>query len=120
MIVLDPDLYAWRAAEAQAICAFYIGKQAEAFTLRRRLLARPDIPDGDRQRIAGNRDLSVPTMLEAAASYPDVLARNLVAGPHDSEITVSLVAGPDQAATEQTLNSFLHCCTDVYGSDASW
>jgi hypothetical protein len=52
-------------------------------------------------------------MLEAASSYPDVLARNLIAGPHDSEVTVSLVAGADRAATEQTLNSFLNCCTDV-------
>src|SRR6185437_5967901 len=26
---------------------------------------------------------------------------------------VTLVAGPDRAGTEQTLNSFLHCCTDV-------
>ena len=113
MIVPHPDLYAWRAAEVQAICAYYIGKQAEAFTLCRRLLARPDILDGDRQRIAGNRDVSVPTMLEAASSYPDLLARNLIAGPHDAEVTVSLVAGADRAATEQTLNSFLHCCTDV-------
>ncbi len=37
----------------------------------------------------------------------------LIAGPPDAEVTVSLVAGADRAATEQTLNSFLHCCTDV-------
>ena len=37
----------------------------------------------------------------------------LVAGPGDAEVTVSLVAGPDRETTEQTLNSFLHCCTDV-------
>jgi hypothetical protein len=111
--VPHPDIYTWRSAEVQAICAFYIGKQTEAFMLRRCLLARPDIPDGDRQRIARNRDLSVPTMLEAVSTYPDVLARNLIAGPRDAEVTVSLIAGPDRAATEQTLNSFLHCCTDV-------
>ena len=113
MIVPHPDLYTWRAAEVKAICANYIGKQAEALTLCRRLLARPDIPDGDRQRMAGNRDVSVPTMLHAASSYPDLLARNLIAGPHDTEVTVSLIAGPDRAAAEQTLNSFLNCCTDV-------
>jgi tetratricopeptide (TPR) repeat protein len=113
MTVPHPDIYTWRSAEVQAICAFHIGKQVEAFTLRRCLLARRDIPDGDRQRIARNRDLSVPMMLEAVSSYPDVLARNLIAGPYDSEVTVSLVAGADRAATEQTLNSFLHCCTDV-------
>jgi hypothetical protein len=49
----------------------------------------------------------------AASSYPDVVAGSLVAGAPDAEVTVSLVAGPDPAATEQTLNSFLHCCTDV-------
>ncbi|MGB6512857.1 MAG: hypothetical protein WBF57_07710, partial [Mycobacterium sp.] len=113
MIVPHPDIYTWRAAEVKAICANYIGKQAEAFTLCRRLLARPDILDGDRQRMAGNRDVSVPTMLEAASAYPDSLARNLISGPHDSEVTVTLVAGADRAAAEQTLNSFLNCCTDV-------
>jgi hypothetical protein len=113
MIVPDPDLYSWRAAFQQAVCATGIGKQAEAFTLSRRLLARPDIPDDDRQGIAGLRDLSVPAMLQAASSYPDGLAPKLIAGPNDAEVTVSLVAGPDPATTEAALNSFLHCCTDV-------
>src|ERR1700692_115899 len=36
-----------------------------------------------------------------------------IAGPRDAEVAVSLVAGPDLSVTEQTLNSFLHCCTDV-------
>ena len=81
--------------------------------LSRGLLARPDIPDDDRCRIAANRDFSVPAMIEAASSYPDVLVDSLVAGPRDAEVTVSLVAGPDREDTEQTLNSFLHCCTDL-------
>ncbi|MFZ0905010.1 MAG: hypothetical protein WAN71_14300, partial [Mycobacterium sp.] len=113
MTIPHPDLYAWRTTFQQLVCAYHIDKQAEAFTLSRRLLARADIPDSDRQGIASIRDLSVPTMLEAASTYPDVLARNLIAGPCDAEVTVSLIAGPDRAATEQTLNSFLHCCTDV-------
>jgi hypothetical protein len=112
-LFVNAAIHVWRATEEQAICAFYIGKQAEAFTLCRRLLARPDIPDDDRQRIARNRDFSVPTMIEAASSYPDVLVGNLTEGPRDGEVTVSLIAGPDRAGTEQTLNSFLHCCTDV-------
>jgi hypothetical protein len=52
-------------------------------------------------------------MIEAAAAYPDALVQRLVAGPRGAEVVVSLVAGPDRAATELTLNSFLHCCTDV-------
>ena len=70
LFVRDADVYAWRATDEQAVCASWIGKHAEAFTLCRRLLARPDIPDADRQRIAANRDFSVPAMIEAAVIVP--------------------------------------------------
>ena len=112
-LFVDAAVYAWRATDEQAICASWIGKRAEAFVLCRRLLARPDIPDNERQRIAVNRDVDVPAMLEAASSYPEALARGIVAGSSAAEVTVSVIAGPDLATTEQTLNSFLHCCTDV-------
>ena len=95
----------------------------KAFTLWRQLLAFPDIPDGDRQRIAANRDEAVPAMIEAASNYPDPLVRNSIAAPgrvhahhrreSDAEVTVSLIAGPDLVATQQALNSFLNCCIDV-------
>jgi tetratricopeptide (TPR) repeat protein len=113
MTIPNPDLYAWRATFQQLVCAYHIDEQAEALTLSRRLLARPDIPDDDRQGIASIRDLSVPTMLKAASAYPDGLARNLIAGPRDAEVTVSLIAAAVRADIEQTLNSFLNCCTDV-------
>jgi tetratricopeptide (TPR) repeat protein len=113
MLVPYPDIYAWRAADAQAKAAFCIGEHPEAFTLWQRLLARPDLPDYERQRIAGNRDQAVPAMLEAVSCYPGPLARNLIAEPRDAEVTVSLIAGPDLVATQQTLNSFLNCCGDV-------
>ncbi len=113
MMRVDSAIYAWRATDEQAVCASWIGKHVEAFTLCRRLLARPDLPEGGRQRIAGNRDFSVPAMIEAASSYRSALVSSLAAGPVDAEVAVTLVAGPDQATTEQTLNSFLHCCTDV-------
>ncbi len=107
------DIYAWRATDEQAVCASWIGRHAEAFTLCRRLLARPDLPEPDRQRIAANRDFSVPAMIEAAAPYPEALVQSLAAGPGEGEVTVSLVAGPDRQTTEQTINSFLNCCLDV-------
>jgi glycosyltransferase involved in cell wall biosynthesis len=107
------EVYVWRALDEQAVCAFWIGKQAEAFMLCRRLLALPDVPDGDRQRIAGNRDFSVPALLEAASSYPDELVRRLVAGAGEAKVVVSLVAGPDCESTERAVNSFLNCCIDV-------
>jgi hypothetical protein len=107
------EVCAWRASDEQAICAYGIGKQAEAFTLCRRLLARPDLPDPDRQRIAANRDFSVPAMIEAASPYPEALVQSLAADPGEGDVTVSLVAGPNPETTEQTLNSFLNCCLDV-------
>ena len=112
-VIFVSDVHAWRAIDEQAVCASWIDKPAEAFTLYRRLLARPDLPDDDRQRIAGNRDLCAPTMIEAASSYPEALVQRLLAGPGETEVVVSLLAGPDRASTEHTLNSFLNCCTDV-------
>ncbi len=113
MLVPYPDIYAWRAADAQAKAAFCIGEHPEAFTLWHWLLARPDIPDSERQRIAANRDEAVPAMFDAVSSYPDTLVRNLIAVPGDPDVTVSLIAGPDLVATQRTLNSFLNCCGDV-------
>ncbi len=113
LLFVGADIYAWRALDEQAVCASQLGKHAEAFMLCRRLLARSDIPDGDRQRIAVNRDVSVPVMLAAAASYPDALVQRLVAGPREARVVVSLIAGPDRETTEQALNSFLNCCLDL-------
>ncbi len=95
------------------MCASCVVRHAEAFTLCRGLLARPDLPEPDRQRIAAKRDFSVPAMIEAASPYPEALVQSLAAGPREAEVTVSLVAGPDPQTTEQTINSFLNCCLDV-------
>ena len=112
-ISVSTDVYAWRATDEQAVCASWIGRYAEAFTLYRGLLARPDLPGPDRQRIATNRDLLVPAMLAAAAPYPEALAQSLTTGPAQADVTVSLIAGPDRETTEQTINSFLNCCLDA-------
>ena len=82
------QVYAWRATDEQAVCASWIGRHAEAFTLCRRLLARPDLPEPDRQRIATNRDLLVPAMMnehdEGGCMVPalaDTTGRHLQAIP---------------------------------------
>jgi hypothetical protein len=113
MVVHDAAIYAWRATDEQAVCASAIGLHPEAFTLCRRLLGRPDIPDDHRNRIAVNRDVSVPALLEATSLYPETVVRGLIDRPRDGDVTVSMIAGPDWPATAATLNSFLHCCTDV-------
>jgi hypothetical protein len=109
------QVHAWRATDMEATCASLVDKHAEAFALCQGLLARSDLPEPDRQRIATNRDLSVPAMVEAAATYPESLARTLVARPDgaDADVTVTVIAGPDRQTTEHTLNSLLNCCLDV-------
>lgn len=113
LILVRHDIHTWRATDEQAVCASWTGRHPEAFALWRRVLAQSGIPDDDRQRIASNRDVCVPTMLEAACAYPDAQIRALINNSGDADIVVSLVAGPDLASTEQTLNSFVNCCTDV-------
>ena len=113
VLFVGADVYAWRAVDEQAVCASWIGLHTESFTLCRQLLARPDIPDDDRKRIAGNRDISAPAMIDEALSYPDVVAHSVTGGVRDAEVTVTLIAGRDRAATERTLNSFLNSCLDV-------
>ncbi len=112
LLFVAADVYAWRALDEQAVCASQLGKHVEAFVLCRRLVALSDIPDDDRQRMAVNRDVSVPVMLAAAASYPDALVQRLVAGP-GAKVDLSLVAGPDRETTEKAINSFLNCCLDL-------
>ena len=112
-LIFVSDIHRWRALDEQAVCASWIDKQVEAFTLWRRVLARADLPDEDRQRIAANRDKCVPAMIKAASSYPDELVQRLRANAAEAEVVVSLIAGPDRAGTEHTLNSFLNSCLDV-------
>jgi tetratricopeptide (TPR) repeat protein len=138
-LFVGADVYAWRARDEQAICAFWIGKPMESFALCRLLLANPDLPDNERERVAENRDFAVPALLEAASTYPEVLVRTLSVGRReavpdaaeagvpatdlgtagvrpgtgDAEVTLTIETGADRAAFAHTLNSFLRCCVDV-------
>lgn len=100
-------VYSWHADDEVAVCASWIGKPVEAFTYWRRALANNELPEGDRIRIAGNRDLAVPAMIELAQRTPE-LARMT----SDGDVTVTIVAGSDRGAVEQTVTTFLNCCSD--------
>lgn len=114
ILFVDASVYQWRALDELSVCASWIGRHEESFTLCRQLLARSDINDEDRTRIAKNRDQSVPPLLEAASSYPETLVHNISGHQHDANVTVSLIAGPDIRTTEQTINTFLNCCLDLH------
>ncbi|TXI41923.1 MAG: glycosyltransferase [Mycobacterium sp.] len=111
VLFVNGSVHTWRALDEQAVCASWIGRQEEAFLISRRLVAVPDVPDDDRTRIAANRDLMTPVMMEKALAYPDQVPRARAAG-RPVDVTVTLVAGPDRARTERTVNSFLRTCTD--------
>ncbi|ABM12100.1 glycosyltransferase [Mycolicibacterium vanbaalenii] len=111
VLFVNAEIYSWRASDEQAVCASWIGRQEETFALCRQLLNRTDIPEEERCRIAGNRDLGAAHLLDAAATYPESLAHDLHTA--EGDITVTVVAGPDRSATERTLNSVLHCFSDL-------
>ena len=79
-LLVDADIYTWRALDEQAVCASRVGSHIEAFVLCRQLLAMPDIPTATVSGSA-NRDVSVPSMVDAASTYPDQLVPALVTGP---------------------------------------
>jgi glycosyltransferase involved in cell wall biosynthesis len=110
-LFVTAGVYAWYALDEQAVCASWIGKQAEAFNLCRKILSRNDIPDHDRARIAVNRDALVPAMIDAMVSHAPVEETMLKS--NGSEVVATVIAGPDRFETERTLNSFLNCCTDI-------
>jgi hypothetical protein len=139
-LFVGADVYAWRALDEQAICAYWIGKHMESFALCRVLLASSSLPDDERERVAENRDFAVPALLEAASTYPDVLVGTLSAnrGRHrfddalasegalpmvdrplvrsaepECEVTLTIVLDSDREAVARSINSFLRCCVDV-------
>jgi tetratricopeptide (TPR) repeat protein len=107
------EVYTWRATDEQAVCASWIGEHAKAFALCRHLLTRSDLSEEDRQRIATNRDYSVPAMIEAASPYPEIQMQTLTSNHHRGDVTVTLITGPHRHTTEDTLNTFLNCCLDL-------
>ena len=62
LLFVRDDVYQWRALDEQAVCASWIGRHAETVAICQNLLARSDLPDDDRQRIAANRDLAAKQM----------------------------------------------------------
>ncbi|OOK77132.1 putative glycosyl transferase [Mycobacterium kansasii] len=122
MLFVRADIYDWRIVDEQAVCASWIGKYAEAFTLWRRLLTRSDLPENERQRIAENRDICAPTMVEAASTYPDpeLLASVQPSSQHNAGVVVSLVAGRTSLPLSRHSTRFYVAAPTSGGSDASW
>lgn len=118
---VDAGVYAWGARDEQAVCASYVGRTAEALDLGTELLASSALPEDQRERVAANRDQCVAAVREVRATYPVETATRLgadlagarPAGDSPRDTTVVLRATDDERALERTLNSLLHCATDL-------
>lgn len=69
-LFVDRAVYEFKARDELAIAAYYTRRYKESFDLNAALLADPTLPDGERGRIEGNRDFSVPHLMAATAPYP--------------------------------------------------
>ena len=112
-LFVTEDVYTISALDEQAICAYWLGKHEESFTIFQQLLAHEDLDDSTRERIVTNRDFAVPAMLEAGGKYPKTVAHGLLGRSPYSDVTATLVGGPDRRITELSLNSLLQYCTDI-------
>jgi glycosyltransferase involved in cell wall biosynthesis len=114
-LFVGADVYAWRALDEQAICAYWIGNHMESFALCRGLLAGSSLPADERERVAENRDYSVPALIELASVYPAEIVGPLRRGPAVANVTATIVAGADATVSARLINSFLRMCGDVAG-----
>ncbi|MFA4927559.1 MAG: glycosyltransferase [Patulibacter sp.] len=118
---VDAGVYAWAARDEQAVCASYVGRTVEALDLGTELLASAVLPEDQRERVAANRDRCVAAVREERVTYPAATAARIGAAlggarPADAaprDVTVVVRSTGDARALERTLNSLLHCVTDI-------
>jgi GR25 family glycosyltransferase involved in LPS biosynthesis/tetratricopeptide (TPR) repeat protein len=112
------DVYLWRARDEKAVCAHHAGRPEEAFEISTELLEGTALPDSERERVRGNRDLSVRAIEPTRAGYPgdivsEVAARAAERSGEPAAVTATITSCRRPALFERTVNSFLNCCTDL-------
>lgn len=116
-LFVDRSIYDYKAHDELAVCAFYTARYQESFDLSSALLASPALPERERGRLEGNRDLSVPHIKDATLSYPLAVVHALSQPGREvdaAEVTFTIAAGGPVGLFEHTVNSFLNCCTDLH------
>jgi glycosyltransferase involved in cell wall biosynthesis len=100
-LFLNEAHYAWQALDEQAVAASWIGLYGEALQICDHLLAKLDLPDSERPRIADNRAAFARAcgLVEAASA----------AAPRTAELRVAVVT-PYYRETPETLAK---CCASV-------
>ncbi|CAB4886950.1 unannotated protein [freshwater metagenome] len=117
-LFVDRPVYGWRSRDEMAVSGFYLGRHRESFELNSALLADPSLPADARSRIESNRDFSVPFIKDDALAYPAEIIAALSAPrlepPEDAAVTLTITTCRRLHLFEQTINSFLNCCTDAH------
>jgi GR25 family glycosyltransferase involved in LPS biosynthesis/glycosyltransferase involved in cell wall biosynthesis len=118
-LFIAADVYGWRIADEQAICAYYTNRYEESFALCRSLLDGTLLPEAERPRVESNSDFCVPRIEEQRTRYPSEVIQVIgerAAGSAeraDAEVTLTITACRRPVLFERTVNSFLQCCTDL-------
>ncbi|MEO6327228.1 MAG: glycosyltransferase family 25 protein, partial [Thermoanaerobaculia bacterium] len=122
------DVYEWRALDELAIAAFFVGSHRESFDVCNRLLDCASVPEGDRDRILGNRDFAVPHVKDETLAYPQSIVRRLtarsvrrlapragrkVAEVSKVRVTLTITTCKRLELFVKTMSSFLNCCEDI-------
>lgn len=73
-LFLDRSMYGWRAQDELAVAAYHAGHARESLAVADQLVRRADLPTGERERVAKNRQLAVAALghAQAGAATPAV------------------------------------------------
>ena len=107
--------YQYRALDEKAIAAFYLDRQMESFALCEQLLAIPNLPETERDRIESNRAFGVPYIEGAFLFYDAAKVAQLTSRDRrDSPlVTLSVTSCRRLSLFVDTVCSFLNACSDI-------
>jgi GR25 family glycosyltransferase involved in LPS biosynthesis/GT2 family glycosyltransferase/tetratricopeptide (TPR) repeat protein len=109
------DVYRWRSADERSICAYYTGRHRESLDLCAQLLDNPHLPDAERDRVMGNRDVAVARVIDEEPPYPHAVVQQIMNRPATTQprVTLTMTSCKRPHLFARTVNSFLACCEDV-------
>jgi GR25 family glycosyltransferase involved in LPS biosynthesis/GT2 family glycosyltransferase/tetratricopeptide (TPR) repeat protein len=115
VLFVAADVYRWQSADERSICAHYTGRYRESIEVCSQLLNSPDLPDADRDRVMGNRDVAVARVIDEEPPYPDAVIRRIMSrrSAASPRVTLTITACKRPHLFARTVNSFLACCEDV-------
>ncbi len=107
--------YQYRALDEKAIAAFYLDRHIESFTLCEHLLAIPDLPENERDRIESNRAFSAPHIENAFLFYDANKVAQLASRVRRDPplVTLSITTCRRLSLFVDTVCSFLNACSDI-------